>query len=209
MDEKSKNIVFMGQKYHFDGLYWVPGGGCAGGRKRLHVAVWEASNGQVPEGYHVHHIDHDPHNNALANLECIDAGEHIRYHGANLTDKQRADRSARMDKIRPLTVAWHRSEEGRAWHSEHAKTTFKREPRTLVCKNCQTSFTSAGVRATFCSVACKAAARRKRGVDDIEKQCCVCAKAFMASRYVKTRPYCSTDCSASVSWRAKRLQPNG
>ena len=36
-------------------------------RIRLHTYVWEKHNGPVPEGYDIHHIDHDPSNNDIEN----------------------------------------------------------------------------------------------------------------------------------------------
>ncbi len=47
---------------------------------RLHVAVWTAAHGAPPQGYHVHHRDHDRSNNALGNLECLPNGDHQRHH---------------------------------------------------------------------------------------------------------------------------------
>lgn len=42
--------------------------------------VWARINGSIPQGHHIHHRDGDYTNNALNNLECISAGDHIRRH---------------------------------------------------------------------------------------------------------------------------------
>lgn len=34
-----------------------------------------------PGKFHVHHLDENPHNNSLSNLEILPAAEHIRQHG--------------------------------------------------------------------------------------------------------------------------------
>lgn len=39
--------------------------------------VWERNVGPIPEGYHIHHKDNDFTNNALENLECLSAAEHM------------------------------------------------------------------------------------------------------------------------------------
>lgn len=47
---------------------------------RVHRIVWETFNGEIPTGYHIHHIDHNRQNNKLSNLECVNGSEHIRNH---------------------------------------------------------------------------------------------------------------------------------
>ena len=47
---------------------------------RIHVEVWSYFNGRPPEGYIVHHIDLDPSNNELSNLELMTRSEHITLH---------------------------------------------------------------------------------------------------------------------------------
>ena len=48
--------------------------------KSIHVAIWEFYRGKIPEGYVIHHIDFNPANNALSNLQMMERGEHIRLH---------------------------------------------------------------------------------------------------------------------------------
>ena len=36
---------------------------------RLHREVWKYHNGEIPKGYHVHHIDSNKNNNSIDNLE--------------------------------------------------------------------------------------------------------------------------------------------
>ena len=51
-----------------------------------HRLVWEAVNGEVPEGYDIHHIDGDTYNNDCDNLECLSHSDHsslTRYECAN------------------------------------------------------------------------------------------------------------------------------
>lgn len=90
--------------------------------KLLHRAVWEHFNGPIPSGWHVHHIDEDTCNNNVSNLECLPAEEHrAKIHAR----KQAASKSPRqlehLARIGELAKSWHKSEEGRAWHSQNAK----------------------------------------------------------------------------------------
>lgn len=55
---------------------------CVGGVRKLcrvHKLVWITFVGEIPEGYEINHIDEDPGNNALNNLELITHKENIRY----------------------------------------------------------------------------------------------------------------------------------
>jgi len=47
---------------------------------RLVVAVFEFDAIDLPDNLHVHHRDRDREHNALANLEAIDAYEHLSQH---------------------------------------------------------------------------------------------------------------------------------
>lgn len=40
-------------------------------RKRVHQLVWETFNGKVPEGYEINHIDENPQNGCLDNLNLL------------------------------------------------------------------------------------------------------------------------------------------
>lgn len=50
-------------------------------RKFLHRAIYEASNGPIPRGHHIHHKDKDTLNNLLDNLECLSKESHEILHG--------------------------------------------------------------------------------------------------------------------------------
>jgi len=47
----------------------------------LHRAVWAYYNGEIPPDYDIHHIDENPANNDIANLQCLTKSEHMRIHG--------------------------------------------------------------------------------------------------------------------------------
>lgn len=62
-----------GNYYRFVGHYNL-------GKKHflVHRAVWEAFNGPIPEGLDIDHIDGNPHNNALSNLQAISHKKNIK-----------------------------------------------------------------------------------------------------------------------------------
>jgi hypothetical protein len=167
--------------------------------RRLHRAIWEAHNGPIPAGWHVHHSDGNPLNNDPANLACQPGPEHLSVHAS--TPEQRERSRQHVNAIRPLASAWHGSAQGRAWHSQHGKEAFaRREALPRTCEQCGRDFASMARRANdrFCSGACKSAWRRAAGVDDVQRLCAACGATFTANKYSKTR--C---CSGTCAWRLR------
>ena len=48
--------------------------------KSLHRAVWEYFEGEIPKGYVIHHIDGNPANNNITNLQILTVAEHRKIH---------------------------------------------------------------------------------------------------------------------------------
>ena len=47
----------------------------------VHQYIWMVANGcDIPNGYHIHHIDGNPLNNSIYNLELIDEKTHLSEH---------------------------------------------------------------------------------------------------------------------------------
>lgn len=51
-------------------------GRTTGDRDYLHRDVWRHFRGAIPDGYDIHHIDHDKSNNTIDNLQCLPKAEH-------------------------------------------------------------------------------------------------------------------------------------
>lgn len=51
------------------------------GNKQLHRVVWSYYYGEIPKGYVIHHIDENPANNNIENLQCMSRLEHGKIHG--------------------------------------------------------------------------------------------------------------------------------
>src|SRR5215469_4924479 len=60
--------------------YYHPPGWETAKNPALHRAVWMHSNGKIPKGYHIHHIDGNHDNNDITNLQCLSPGDHQRLH---------------------------------------------------------------------------------------------------------------------------------
>lgn len=162
-------------------------------RKRLHVYVWECNNGEVPSGYHVHHIDGDKSNNEIDNLAIVVGVEHVSLHGRNITEKQKEQKRENLRKnALPKAKEWHASEAGRKWHSTHVKNSIEqRQLRTYNCTWCKNQFETYNIYGKdqnhFCSNNCKAAHRRASGIDNVTKICTVCGGTYVANKYQNTK----------------------
>lgn len=167
---------------------------CGKRPKRLHRAVWEHHRGPVPPGHHVHHVDGDPGNNAIENLECITAAVHLGEHGRTIPPERRARLAELLAAGRPAASAWHRSEEGRAWHAENGRrVAAKRVEHDCVCSVCGGAFRSKTASAKVCGANCRARKRRESGLDDVDRICAHCGKSFRINRYQRTQ-CCSRTC---------------
>jgi len=129
--------------------------------KTLHREVWIRAFGKIPDKHHIHHKDRDPHNNNLWNIELLPIAEHF-----SLSKPNAKGFSA---KAREAAGKWHRSKEGREWHSRHSIESrswerWKREE--IPCAFCGKPF-KALIRSgpspgIYCHANCKSAARRER-----------------------------------------------
>lgn len=57
------------------------------GHLLLHREIWKTHNGEIPSGYVVHHIDENPLNNDISNLECISHSKHQSHHRKKYLDR--------------------------------------------------------------------------------------------------------------------------
>lgn len=184
-------------------VYFTPGiADKLRGIGRLHEEIWKAEHGAIPADCAIHHIDGNPLNNEIGNLACMPRSEHLSMHGKQrgYTDAMRKH----LERIRPQTVEWHRSEAGREWHRQHARKTWEGVGfHRSVCEHCGTAFETRALHGNerFCSNACKTRYRFLSGVDNEQRTCPVCDKTFTVNRYVKKR-YCSNQCV----WVARRRQ---
>lgn len=163
---------------------------------RAHRWVWNNIHGKIPVGYHVHHKDENKSNNSIENLELIEGHRHLSIHSSRPENIERMRKIA--DENRHLTKAWHGSEEGLAWHKAHGILGWiNREPINIICKVCGKESKTKTFHQEFCSNACKSAFRRKEGIDDEKRTCCICKKEFIANKYSKGKT-CSRICRGAL-----------
>lgn len=53
--------------------------------RKFHQYIWMCANqADIPEGYDIHHIDHNPSNNSIYNLELIESTKHRSEHNIGI-----------------------------------------------------------------------------------------------------------------------------
>lgn len=137
-------------------------------RLRLHRYVYQCEVREIPKGYEIHHIDMNKDNNDVSNLQLLSRSEHRKVHASLLSDEKREWYRNNLNTVaRPKACEWHKSEEGRKWHSEHAKN----QVRPLYQRTCiicgETYYTKATV-SKYCSDRCKAIANRRKASESKE-----------------------------------------
>lgn len=203
-------IEYDGKRFYEDKKgYWLGQEVGPDGRPRrirLHIYVWEKYNGPVPEGYDIHHIDHDPSNNKIENLVAMPQSEHHKLH---MSERGHESLAYVMDTyVRPKAIEWHKSEEGRRWHREqYANTLAPRweERITMICQQCRKPYEVSPLmrgHSRFCSNRCKTAFRYRSGLDDEERTCPICGKVFITNKYSRTKT-CSKECANALTSRTK------
>lgn len=161
----------------------------------LHRQVWEDAHGAIPDGYEIHHIDGNPSNNALENLECVSHVEHMARHPWDSGRKKR--NAVHLKRIGELAKAWHSSPEGLEEHRRIGALAYKNYvPTPKRCAHCGEEFLprALGGRDLYCSNACKSAARRASGIDNVGRVCECCGKAFTVNKY-SGRRFCCRSCA--------------
>ena len=144
---------YAGVSYYLCGRYFQHKG------ERLHRRVWADAHGPIPDGYHVHHVNHDRADNRLENLSLLPGRDHVGYHGKQMTP-------ARLEAASRKAPALHAGNarmttEQRA---DAARRGWERvEAHAVTCQVCGREFhTAFPSRARFCGGTCRARARRAR-----------------------------------------------
>lgn len=168
--------------------------------KGLHVDIYEFySEKKVRKGNHVHHKDGNPFNNYFENLEAVSVKEHRK-----LTNHKTEKLLNHLDRIRPLAVAWHKSNEGRLWHKHNSLNRIVKNKR-LKCVVCEKSFWSKFSDAQYCSARCFEDKYKYHIKWTIHKNCEWCKKEFITkTRTTSKTKTCSVSCKTRLTWFKRR-----
>lgn len=102
---KGKEITLLGQNERY--LYFYPFKKHIKGKKyKIARCVWEAFNGPIPEGYDIHHINHNTKDNRLENLCLIESHKHRKMHYEEKKEKMiKASKEASSKPVKQYTTS--------------------------------------------------------------------------------------------------------
>lgn len=175
-----------------------------GKRRWLHQYTWSFEYGKQKKGWHVHHKDENKDNNDISNLEHISASEHSLHHGEFTEERKEAARINLAENARPKAAEWHRSEEGRRWHSEQAKKNKNWEKKyKKECKYCKKEF-EGHINRKYCSRKCE----WKYMAEDVKNYkfnnvCKICKTEFM---WFQEKNTCSWECQKQYTANRQKEQ---
>ena len=193
------NVVYYRKPNHHDirCKYFRRRGRCRDKtvERYLHRQVWVDHFGKIPEGFHIHHKNHDVTNNLIDNLECISRAKHFEEHKAErLNWAFSKENKANLDKGRIHGINWMKTDMGR----DHAKKLGiiqkEKSKKIKQCVVCLTSFEAYDLIkvAMYCSNDClKIAAKGKKKTIVCE----ICHKSIEINRYSKST-CCYGKCTA-------------
>jgi hypothetical protein len=162
--------------------------------------LWRTLVGPIPAGYHIHHIDHDPSNNALTNLACLSPSEHIRLHHQDERTWPILTKTCRTCQ-KTYQTKWPKSKSCSVkcitrWRMLHELDVVDR-----ACERCGTMFRCVKAAPNrFCTITCA-----KRGVPRPKQtfHCASCGVTFQSASYLGTDARC---CSGRCYMRVRRAE---
>lgn len=172
-------------------------------RIRMHRFVWLCEKGEIPKGYDVHHIDHDRSNNVISNLELLTKSQHRKTHFEEMSEEDKQVRRDIMNKkARPAANEWHKSDEGKKWHSEMVKKAWEDgrlgKKQKFTCEICGKEFEAIYKPGhKFCSGACSQKFLRQNQ-PIVKRICIVCGKEYECKQNSLSKT-CSKHCS-NIMW---------
>ena len=156
--------------------------------RHIHRDVWQYHYGEIPEGCEIHHVDENPTNNAIDNLQCLNKSEHRKVHTL-------APKTERVCPTCGKSFVLEKPTHKKTYcsHECYIKYRFKTYPIERICPICGKKFSVSchNPKQIYCSHACVL-----KKINDkkspIEKTCPVCGKTFIPPK--SKQIYCSNAC---------------
>lgn len=209
MDYPSK-LEYKGRKYYLQstGRYYARAKRHNETEALLHRVIWQENFGDIPDGFHIHHIDGDWTNNEPDNLECISPSEHYDKHRSMYEARNNSiENIEHLKKIREKAIEWSRSETGRKRLQEIGRQNYKNKPIVeKKCVVCGAVFkTKQPEQHKYCSKKCKSRKHEETRKKEVSK-CLECKKEFKTRAGGKAK-YCSYSCASKSRMREQELHP--
>lgn len=186
----------------FDGItYGTKSNGRYTKNLQFHRMIYTYYCGEIPEGYEIHHRDHNPANNDISNLQCITSGEHCTIH--NLEGRKKQIVCLNCGKIFTLTKRAHQLfcslECGNEYRAKNPNSDLYEE---RICEYCGKPFIALNHKNyTCCSKSCGSKLRwqKQREIQNKTKPpshriCPICGKEFPVPVTNPKKICCSPEC---------------
>lgn len=158
----------------------------------LHRVVWESYYGEIPADHVIHHVDNNPANNNIENLQCLTISEHRKLHNAQ--------------KVLAICEVCGKTFETQTFNPRKtcSQKCYLQMPKVAVCVVCGKEFTTREkAPAQTCSVECAHVLRKQtrrngtakphRGTRE-KRVCAICGRTY-ETRKDSTGKTCSPKCS--------------
>ena len=161
----------------------------------IHREVYKYYYGEIPQGhYDIHHINGNPADNDILNLQCLTAAEHKRLHNFEKPYNHY------ICEVCGKNFVSRRLDEKIRFCSKQCRNKYYSELKEIrICQYCGKEFkTNVYSDAIFCSMTCKNLDYWSKK-PKVKKICPVCEKIF-EPRY-KHQIYCSKSCRSRMNAR--------
>lgn len=156
----------------------------------LHREVWKHFFGEPPEGFVVHHIDHDKNNNNIENLLLIPRSEHTSAHNSGIC---RAPKNFFVCEYCGKEFEAHDIGKNKYCSQTcNTKAWRLRHPLQKTCAWCGKVFVTYQKTTRYCSNECESRARYDGRREN--RVCPVCGKSFSTTK-LADKKCCSHSCA--------------
>lgn len=184
----------------------------------LHRSVWQYYCGNIPKGCEIHHIDKNPANNDISNLQLLTKEEHKSLHRYSKRGvKHRRGKficiNCGQEYEANLTGGWGNKFCSRKCDYEYharleGKVPYENRKVTSTCLHCGKTFEHyRSLRGKYCSPECAhAATKGVKKVDYPIKNCAWCGKEFQTNAFTRDQTCCSKSCAGFLRESQRRAE---
>ncbi len=183
----------------FDGVIFTKraSGHYAKNYSPIHQVIYRYYHGNIPDDNVIHHIDHNPANNRIENLQSMTAEEHSRFHNNEAIyieiNCATCGKSFKTLKQHPSTYC-----------SDKCREQQYMETRT--CEICGKTFSCFKYSpTTTCSPKCASELRRVMHRPKAEFSCIVCGAKFVATITGRNK-FCSKACAQKAHYQESKIK---
>ena len=166
----------------------------------IHRFVWQYYHGEIPDGYHIHHVDENKTNNAVENLQCMTKQDHQSLHNKQPFYEERVCRTCGK-----IFIVQKACQKLAMYCSKKCQSKVNR-----ICSLCGEEFLTTSYKpAEHCrSSARKVSWEKRRAQNPIrpscQKRCPICGKSFVVKPGHEKTQCCSRSCGHKLQWQTRK-----